>query len=77
MSTITQRRLAGLLDGGAVEGAPDYWYGVVDGFSGGLWSELFTTKADAEKCAKDLEGQVVIVAARILENAEGEQIYGK
>lgn len=71
---ITKRRLAAILEGGAVEGDPDYWYGVVDGHAGALWSELFATKSDADKCAKDLEGHVVVVAARILEDADGDHI---
>ena len=69
-----KRRLRGLLDAGAQEGEPDYWYGVVDGAVGALWSELFATKADADKCAEEIGGCVVIVAARILEGADGEQI---
>jgi hypothetical protein len=68
------RRLKPLLDAGATEGDPDYWYGAVDGFAGSLWPELFTDKRAAIKCAKAIEGQVVIVAARILHDAEGEQI---
>ena len=71
---MMKRRLQPLLDAGAVEGEPDYWYGVVDGYAGALWGQLFALKSDADKCAKDLEGRVVIVAARILEDADGEQI---
>ncbi len=75
MSTqmISERRLSGILEK-AVEGKPDYWYGVVDGFAGSLWSQLFLTKADAAKVAEDLQGSVVIVAARILEDEDGEHI---
>lgn len=72
--TVMERRLKPILDAGAVEGAPDYWYGVVDGFSGALWNELFAHQHSAEECAKTLAGHVVIVAARILANAEGEHI---
>jgi hypothetical protein len=72
--TLMERRLKPILDAGATEGKPDYWYGAVDGFAGSLWPVLFTDKSKAEECAKDLEGHVVIVAARILHDADGEQI---
>jgi hypothetical protein len=72
--TLMERRLKPILDAGAVEGAPDYWYGAVDGFAGALWPQLFTSKMDADKCAKDIEGRVVIVAARILEDENGDEI---
>lgn len=70
---VLERRLAPILEY-AVEGDPDYCYGVIDGFSGALWRELFATKGEADKAAADLEGRVVIVAARILEDAEGDII---
>jgi len=73
-AAISKRRLQRLLDAGATEGEPDYWYGVVEGFAGSLWPTLFVHKSQAEKCAKEVEGQVVIVAARILEDEGGEQI---
>jgi len=72
--TIMKRRLQPILDAGAIEGDPDYWYGVVDGYAGSLWAQLYATKSEADKCAKELEGHVVIVAARILEDAEGDHI---
>jgi hypothetical protein len=71
---MSKQRLQPILDAGAVEGEPDYWYGVVEGHAGALWDQLFATKSAADRCAKDLDGHVVIVAARILEDAEGEQI---
>lgn len=74
MSAITKRRLQPILDGGAVEGDPDYWYGVVEPHAGSLWCELFATKSGADECAKSLEGSVVVVAARILEDADGDHI---
>lgn len=70
---ITKRRLAGILDH-AVEGEPDYWYGVVEPFAGSLWCQLCVTKSEADKIAADLGGRVVIVAARILEDEDGDQI---
>jgi hypothetical protein len=71
---LVKRRLQPILDAGAVEGEPDYWYGVVEGHAGALWDQLFITKSAADACAKNLDGHVVIVAARILEDAEGELI---
>lgn len=72
---IDKRRLADLLSrDDVVEGKPDYWYGVVDGFGGSLWPTLFIYRKDAAKCAKELQGTVVIVAARILEDGDGEHI---
>jgi len=70
------QRLQPILDAGAVEGDPDYWYGIAEGHAGALWDQLFVSKSAAEKCAKNLnlDGRVVIVAARILEDAEGELI---
>lgn len=70
---ISKRRLKDILPD-SVEGTPDYWYGVVDGFAGSLWSELFPYYSKAKERADELEGQVVVVAARILEDEEGEQI---
>ena len=70
---MMKRRLGPILEK-AVEGEPDYWYGVVDGFVGSLWCQLCATKAEADKLAADLEGTVVIVAARILEDEDGEHI---
>lgn len=71
---ICERRLAKLIESGATEGSPDYWYGVVEPFAGSLWCQLCVHKSDADKIAADLGGRVVIVAARILEDADGEQI---
>lgn len=71
---ISARRVHALIDGGATEGAPDYWYGVVEPFAGALWRELCVHRSEAEKIAKDLGGRIVIVAARILEDEDGEQI---
>src|SRR5262245_61294474 len=70
--SVMKRRLQPILDAGAVEGDPDYWYGVVEGHAGALWAQLFVSQVAAAKCAKNLDGHVVIVAARILEDAEGE-----
>ena len=70
---ITKRRLATILEN-SVEGEPDYWYGVVEPHAGSLWPELCVSKHVADALAKSLDGQVVIVAARILEDADGEQI---
>lgn len=58
----------------STEGTPDYFYGVLDGFSGSLWNELFPFRRDAAKAAKKLHGRVVIVAAKVLEDEEGEPI---
>jgi hypothetical protein len=73
-AAISKRRLQTLLDAGATEGEPDYWYGVVEGMAGSLWGQLFIHKDEAAKCAAELEGHVVIVAARILEDEDGEHI---
>lgn len=70
---IDRRRLKDIL-GHATESNPDYWYGVVDGFGGTLWPTLFLYQSEAKKCADELQGTVVIVAARILEDADGEYI---
>lgn len=70
---MDKRRLRDILPT-AVEGEPDYWYGVVDGFGGALWPQLYLYKHEADKAATDLQGQVVIVAARILEDEDGERI---
>lgn len=70
---ISRRRLRSIMPD-AIEGDPDYWYGVVDGFAGSLWNELFVYKSQADRVAKDIDGTVVIVAARILEDADGEYI---
>ena len=69
-----ERRLKPILDAGATEGEPDYWYGAVCGFAGSLWPELFTDKRAAAKCAKEIDGRVVLVAVRILHDTDGEQI---
>jgi hypothetical protein len=72
---MMKRRLQPILDAGAIEGEPDYWYGVVEPYCGALWDTLFADKFRADECAKNLGGgTVVIVAARILEDAEGELI---
>lgn len=73
MSTISKRRLGPILEH-AVEGDPDYWYGVVEPHAGSLWCQLCVTKTEADKLAADLQGHVVIVAARILEDADGDHI---
>lgn len=70
---ITKRRLKSILEH-AVEGDPDYWYGVVEPHAGALWCQLCVTKEKADEIAKDLGGRVVIVAARILEDADGDRI---
>jgi hypothetical protein len=72
--TVMERRLRPILDAGATEGSPDYWYGAVDGFAGSLWPVLFTDKSEAAKCAKEIEGRVVIVSARVLHDADGNEI---
>jgi hypothetical protein len=72
---VMERRMKPILEAGAVEGEKaDYWYGAVDGFVGALWPQLFSEHFRAAECAKDLEGHVVIVAVRILEDEEGDQI---
>lgn len=71
--TISKQRLAKILEY-ATEGNPDYWYGVVEPFAGSLWPVLCVTKSEADKIATELGGSVVIVAARILEDDEGDQI---
>ena len=73
MNAISERRLRPLLER-STEGDPDYWYGVIEPPAGSLWMELCVTKSRADEIAKDLGGRVVIVAARILEDADGEQI---
>ncbi len=70
---ITKNRLKPILER-SVEGVPYYWYGVVEPFAGSLWSELCVSKSQADEIAKNLGGRVVIVAARILEDENGEQI---
>lgn len=70
---ITKNRLKELLKT-ATEGEPEYWYGVVEPFAGALWGELCVSKSRADEIAKDLGGRVVVVAARILEDEDGEQI---
>ena len=70
---ISAQRVQSLLDNGAKEGWPDYWYGATSE-DGALWGELFAHRSEAAKLAEDLRGQVVIVVARILENDNGEQI---
>lgn len=70
---IDRRRLKDILDH-ATEGDPDYWYGVVDGFAGSLWPTLFLYQSEAKKCADNMRGTVVIVAARILEDDNGDYI---
>lgn len=50
----------------------DIRFGVVDGWVGALWSEVFSRREDAERCAETLEGSVVLVSLRVLEDAEGE-----
>jgi hypothetical protein len=57
---------------GATEGDQEYFYGVVDGFCGGLWNELFMDRFSAERAAATLEGTVVVVACRIMEMDDGE-----
>lgn len=74
MVTIMERRLKPILEK-AEDGRPDYWYGVVDPFSGSLWSVLYPFHADAKKCADEIGGgTVVLVSARILVDSEGEYI---
>ena len=58
----------------SVEGEPQYWYGVIDGYAGALWDQLFVFKSHADKAAKDLDGYVVIVSVRVLEDEEGDYI---
>ncbi len=70
---ISKNRLKELLKR-ATEGDPDYWYGVVEPFAGSLWCELCVSKSRADEIAKELGGRVVVVAARILEDEDGEQI---
>lgn len=70
---ISKRRLSNLLET-AVEGSPDYWYGVVEPHAGSLWCQLFIYRSDAAKLAEDLQGRVVIVSARVLENEDGDFI---
>ena len=70
---ISKQRLGPILER-ATEGDPDYWYGVVEPFAGSLWCHLCVTKSQADKIAADLGGRVVIVAARILEDEEGDHI---
>lgn len=67
------RRLKPLLET-ATESEPDFWYGVIEPHAGALWMELCATKERADKIAADLGGRVVIVVARILQDADGEQI---
>ena len=70
---ISKQRLADILPQ-ATEGEPDYWYGVVEPHAGSLWWELFLYKSKAQKLADELGGRVVIVAARILEDEDGDPI---
>lgn len=48
---ITKRRLGAILEH-AVEGDPDYWYGVVEPFAGSLWCQLCVTKSEAYKSTR-------------------------
>lgn len=57
---------------GSTEAAPDYWYAVIEGFGGTMWPTLFYSEHDAHEAAATLEGTVVLIAARVLEDEEGE-----
>lgn len=57
---------------GGTEGAPEYFYAAVDGFVGNVWPQLYLYRHEAERAAKNLEGRVVIVTVRPMEDAEGD-----
>lgn len=57
---------------GALEGDPSYMYGVVEGCGGTLWPVLCYSESEARKLADELDGSIVIVASRILENEDGD-----
>lgn len=71
---MSLKRQLGPLLKRATEGDPDYWYGVVEPFAGSLWCQLCATKSEADKLAADLDGSVVFVVARILEDEDGDHI---
>ena len=58
---------------GAVEGDIEtILFAVTDGFVGKLWPQVYECLEQAQDAATTLEGQVVLVSLRILEDAEGD-----
>jgi hypothetical protein len=71
--TVMKRRLQPILDAGAVEGEPDYWYGVVEGHAGALWGQLLPFQPSPAP-GQRYGPEIVAIVVQEIEGEDGELV---